>query len=154
GTRPRPFAAYSPLFQVALEFQNDESAGVELSGLRLEGVSIGAGMVKEDLEFVLGERFDGVGEPAGISGVVAFATDLFDRETVQGFADRFVRIVEAASSDPERPVGDIGILHRTNWPGWRPRAAPRTRRPCSCPICSPRPRAIPMPSQWCATASS
>ncbi|WP_237171868.1 amino acid adenylation domain-containing protein, partial [Prescottella equi] len=122
---PARSTAYSPLFQVALEFQNDESAGVELSGLRLEGVSIGAGMVKEDLEFVLGERFDGVGEPAGISGVVAFATDLFDRETVQGFADRFVRIVEAASSDPERPVGDIGILHPYELAGLAPaRGAP------------------------------
>ncbi|MBM4495561.1 hypothetical protein GS426_04120 [Rhodococcus hoagii] len=30
--------AYSPLFQVAWSSRNDESAGVELSGVRLEGV--------------------------------------------------------------------------------------------------------------------
>uniref|UniRef100_UPI003B8A65F8 non-ribosomal peptide synthase/polyketide synthase n=1 Tax=Rhodococcus sp. TaxID=1831 RepID=UPI003B8A65F8 len=122
---PARSTAYSPLFQVALEFQNDESAQLELSGLRLEGVSIGAGMVKEDLEFVLGERFDGGGAPAGVAGAIAFATDLFDRGTVQGFADRFVRILEAASGDPERPVGDLGILHPHELDGLAPaRGAP------------------------------
>ncbi|MFW2244132.1 hypothetical protein, partial [Rhodococcus opacus] len=38
------------------------------------------------------------------------AQDLFDEDTVHGFADRFTRLLEAAVADPDSPVGDLDLL--------------------------------------------
>ncbi|WFR73340.1 condensation domain-containing protein [Prescottella defluvii] len=94
---PARSTAYSPLFQVALEFHDGSGIRLALPGLTLEGLSAGAEMIKGDLEFVLTEQFDDSGAPAGIAGSIAFATDLFDLDTVRGFAERFVRILRVGS---------------------------------------------------------
>ncbi|GAB3159275.1 hypothetical protein GCM10027290_63980 [Micromonospora sonneratiae] len=40
----------------------------------------------------------------GLLGAVEYATDRYDERTVAGWCDRFVRILDAASADPHRPV--------------------------------------------------
>ncbi|MCL2533212.1 MAG: amino acid adenylation domain-containing protein [Nocardiaceae bacterium] len=117
---PARSTAYSPLFQVALEFQDGGGTRLALPGLTLEGMSAGAEMIKGDLEVVLTEQFDDPGALAGIAGSIAFATDLFDPETVHGFAERFVRILESALADPERAVGDLEILAARELTGLAP----------------------------------
>ncbi|MFE3293293.1 amino acid adenylation domain-containing protein, partial [Rhodococcus sp. NPDC059234] len=107
---PPRSTAYSPIFQVALEFQNDTRARLDLPGLTVEGLATPTGVVKEDLEFVLAEQFDGSGAPAGIAGSIEYATDLFDDHTLRGLAERFLRVLESALTDPDSAVGDIAIL--------------------------------------------
>ncbi|MGZ9093125.1 MAG: non-ribosomal peptide synthetase, partial [Rhodoplanes sp.] len=50
------------------------------------------------------------GAPAGIEGTIEYATDLFDRATIEALAGRLVRLLEAAAADPERPIGALDIL--------------------------------------------
>ncbi|MER5772659.1 amino acid adenylation domain-containing protein, partial [Streptomyces sp. NPDC001985] len=50
------------------------------------------------------------GVPAGIDGYLEFASDLFDRETAEGIAARFVRVLEAVAADPDQPVNGIDVL--------------------------------------------
>ncbi|MDV7266650.1 non-ribosomal peptide synthase/polyketide synthase, partial [Rhodococcus oxybenzonivorans] len=107
---PRRSTSYSPLFQVALEFQNNERASLELPDLRVEGVDLETRVVKEDLEVILAEQFDSAGAPAGISGGLDFAVSLFDEETARRIADRFVRVLAAATADPEQSIGTLPIL--------------------------------------------
>ncbi|WP_420881133.1 amino acid adenylation domain-containing protein, partial [Rhodococcus sp. (in: high G+C Gram-positive bacteria)] len=109
---PPRSTSYSPLFQVSIEFQNNERPRLELPGLVVEGVGIDAQVAKEDLELVLAEEFTDDGGPAGIVASLDFATDLFDESTVRRIADRFVRVLEAVTTDPGRAVGDIEILDR------------------------------------------
>ncbi|WFR71257.1 amino acid adenylation domain-containing protein [Prescottella defluvii] len=107
---PPRSTSYSPLFQVSIEFQNNERPRLELPGLVVEGVGVDAHVAKEDLELVLAEEFTDDGSPAGISASLDFASDLFDASTIRSFTQRFVRILEAVTADPERAVGDIEIL--------------------------------------------
>ncbi|SUE02485.1 non-ribosomal peptide synthetase [Prescottella equi] len=107
---PPRSTSYSPLFQVSIEFQNNERPRLELPGLTVEGVGIDAQVAKEDLELVLAEEFTDTGDPAGVLASLDFATDLFDESTVRGIAHRFIRVLEAVVADPARAVGDIEIL--------------------------------------------
>ncbi|MFD7010512.1 amino acid adenylation domain-containing protein, partial [Rhodococcus jostii] len=107
---PTRSTAYAPLVQVSLEFQNNERPVLTLPGLEVRGIDPGLAVVKVDLEFLLAEEFDANGAPAGMNGAVDFATDLFDSDTVRGFADRFVRILDAVTANPDRPIGDLPLL--------------------------------------------
>ncbi|SNS19585.1 amino acid adenylation domain-containing protein, partial [Rhodococcoides kyotonense] len=107
---PTRSTAYSPLSQVALSFQNNDDARLELPGLLVEGVDIDVPVAKQDLQLLLSETFDDAGVPAGIDAAIDYATALFDPSTVESFADRFVRILDVVSTTPEVPLGDIDIL--------------------------------------------
>ncbi|MFE3349547.1 amino acid adenylation domain-containing protein, partial [Rhodococcus sp. NPDC059179] len=102
---PDRSTAHTPLFQVLLEYRNQESAALELPGLTAEVIDADTATAKFDLQLTLGERRGAAGMSAGIT----YATDLFDRVTVEDFAHRFIRILEGVTADPHRPVGDIEI---------------------------------------------
>ena len=57
-----------------------------------------------------GEQRAADGAPAGIAGVLEYATDLFDRATVEAMAARLVRLLEAAVAEPDRPIGRLDLL--------------------------------------------
>ncbi len=72
------------------------------------------------------ELFDEVGTPSGITVTLAFATDLFDAETVRGLGLRFARVLESVTADPAIMVGDIDILSDDERSAIRPvRGEPR-----------------------------
>jgi len=50
------------------------------------------------------------GTPAGINGVIEYATDLFERGTIERMAGWLVRLLEAALADADRPIGRLDIL--------------------------------------------
>src|SRR5581483_4123737 len=50
------------------------------------------------------------GRPAGLSGMVLAAADLFDRSTAEEFAGRLVRVLQAVAADPRVPLSKIEIL--------------------------------------------
>ncbi|MBP2479709.1 amino acid adenylation domain-containing protein [Crossiella equi] len=108
--KPARSLAHHPLFQVMLTLQNIPAADVELAGLRTEFEPVSTGTAKFDLWFTLTEQFTEDGEPAGLSGVVEFATDLFDQTSVAGLFDRWVRLLAAAVADPARAVRGIDLL--------------------------------------------
>ncbi|MGW5739790.1 condensation domain-containing protein, partial [Streptomyces sp. NPDC055261] len=85
--------ARNPLFQVALAFQNQDQSDLRLPGLSLSTEQSGGAAAKFDLSLGLTERFDGEGVSAGLEGGFEFATDLFDRVTVEGIAERFGRLL-------------------------------------------------------------
>ncbi|GAA4488612.1 hypothetical protein GCM10023094_48790 [Rhodococcus olei] len=117
---PPRSTAYSPLFQVSLEFQNTESPRLDLPGLTAEALDLSTRVAKEDLELILAERFDEDRNPAGMTAAFDFATDLFDPPTIRALADRFLRILRAVTTDPAGAVGDVGILGATELAEYAP----------------------------------
>ncbi|MFD4181142.1 amino acid adenylation domain-containing protein, partial [Rhodococcus sp. NPDC058514] len=103
---PARSTARHPLFQVALSFENMVVAELELPGLTISAEEARIEVSKFDLQLTLRP---GTGEGA-MSADFIYATDLFDERTVQGFADRFLRILESVLVDPGRAVGDIEIM--------------------------------------------
>ncbi len=107
---PARSQARHPLFQVMLTFQNMAAAELELPGLSVSGVDFDAQIAKFDVQLTLSEGFAEDGSPDGFRAEFTYATELFDAATVEGFADRFVRILEAVVVDPSLRVGDIDLL--------------------------------------------
>src|SRR5258708_39926809 len=70
-----------------------------------------------------------------MSGIVEYATDLFDRATVESLAARLIRLLAVAAADAERPIGTLDILspdeRRTILRDWNDtaRAVPRATLP-------------------------
>ena len=99
-----------PLFQVMLAFQSNAAATLELPGLEARFEAVTNASAKFDLSVSVAEERSTDGSPAGIRGVLEYATDLFDRETVTALGARLIRLLEAAVAEPQRAIGGLDIL--------------------------------------------
>ena len=72
--------------------------------------AVATASAKFDLSLSLAEQRGSDGSPAGIEGALEYASDLFDRSSVEAIAGRLVRLLEAAVADPERAIGRLDIL--------------------------------------------
>ncbi|WP_460730500.1 AMP-binding protein, partial [Nocardia heshunensis] len=102
--------ARNPLFQVGLSFQNLAETAFELPGLHVAAVEFDSQLAKTDLQVTLYDRYTEDGTPAEILTEFGYATDLFDESTIQSFADRFVRVLDAILADTSIAVGDLDLL--------------------------------------------
>ncbi|MEC3913413.1 amino acid adenylation domain-containing protein [Nocardia sp. CDC160] len=107
---PARSTARHPLFQVGLSFQNHSQAGLELPDLTVAGLEIDTELSQFDLHLIAADRYTETGEPAGIIGGFTYATALFDKATVEGFVERFVRLLTRVAAAPATPVGDLELL--------------------------------------------
>ncbi|MFD9606024.1 amino acid adenylation domain-containing protein [Streptomyces sp. NPDC059970] len=99
-----------PLFQVLLAAQNVERASFDLPGLEVVVDESGIGVAKFDLAFSMTERFTVEGAPAGIDVTVEYATDLFERSTVERMTGYLVRLLRSALDEPELPLSRLEML--------------------------------------------
>ncbi len=103
--RPERSAAHHPLFQVVLAWQNNVAPELDMPGVTVSMEPIPTGTAKFDLFFNLApDESDG-----SVMGEIEYATDLFDRSTVERIAARFVQVVEHAVADPQITVGAVDV---------------------------------------------
>ncbi|MFG3194288.1 non-ribosomal peptide synthetase [Streptomyces omiyaensis] len=102
--------ARHPLFQVAMVLQSNADDGTAPAGLRAEALPADTGVAKFDLNVTLEEFFDADGAPAGVDCAIDFATDLFDRRTVETIAARFGRLLAAVTARPDERIGRADLL--------------------------------------------
>ncbi|MFE3223297.1 non-ribosomal peptide synthase/polyketide synthase [Nocardia sp. NPDC059228] len=99
-----------PLAQVMLTFTDaarmDGAQAFALPGLTVAPVEIDDPTVKFDLHLVVGE----LGDQAGLSGNLRYATELFDAGTAAALAERLGRVLAAVAADATVRVGDIDLL--------------------------------------------
>ncbi|MFL5332493.1 MAG: condensation domain-containing protein, partial [Geminicoccaceae bacterium] len=101
-----------PLFQVMLAFETGAVGGasLELPGLAAAAEPVTTAGAKFDLSLGLIEQRGADGAPAGIDGVLEYASDLFDKATVDTLGRRLIRLLEAAAADAGQPLGHLPIL--------------------------------------------
>ncbi|MDX2683776.1 condensation domain-containing protein, partial [Streptomyces sp. NY05-11A] len=107
---PARSLARHPLFQVMLTLQNAGPANLDLSGLKASRMTRGTAAAKFDLEVAAAETFGAGGAPAGMRGVVTVAADIFDEETAQQIARRWVRVLTAVAAKPSVRMSSVEIL--------------------------------------------
>jgi len=107
---PARSLARHPLFQVMLTLQNNVAVQLELPGLRSAFEPIASASAKFDLSVSLSEQRAADGTSAGIAGIVEYATDLFERASVEAMTARLIRLLAAAVADADRPIGSLDIL--------------------------------------------
>ncbi|MFE1080447.1 amino acid adenylation domain-containing protein [Nocardiopsis alba] len=101
---PERSTSHHPLFQVMLVLQNNTVVRPHLPGLRVTHEPFEGRAAKFDLTFAFGEG------PEGLTGVVDYATDLFERRTVEELGERFLRVLAAVAEEPSIGVADIPLL--------------------------------------------
>ncbi|GLY37768.1 non-ribosomal peptide synthetase [Amycolatopsis sp. NBRC 101858] len=107
---PARSAARHPLFQVMLVLQNNATAQLSLPGLETEGVTVRRDVAKFDLTAGIEENHLPDGAPAGLTGQLEYAADLFDAATAESIAARFARFLTAAVTTPDVPLVDLDLL--------------------------------------------
>ncbi|MFE9002125.1 non-ribosomal peptide synthase/polyketide synthase [Streptomyces sp. NPDC007875] len=112
AVNPGRSMARHPLFQVALNLQNAARAdwSLGLPGLTVEPEGFTLETEKFDLSFTFTEHHAADGTPAGITGTVGYAVDLFDGERVAHLTARLVRLLSAAIAAPDEAVGELELL--------------------------------------------
>ncbi|MFD7546867.1 non-ribosomal peptide synthase/polyketide synthase [Streptomyces sp. NPDC059816] len=125
--------ARHPLFQVMLVLQNlpQEGSGWDLPDLDVRPVPAEESVAARfDLSFTLAEARDEQGAPAGISGGLLYATDLFDPATAEAIAARLVRVLEQVAADRGRSLSGLEVLEDTErervLTDWNDTARPET----------------------------
>ncbi|WP_344641641.1 condensation domain-containing protein, partial [Kitasatospora cystarginea] len=103
---PTRSMARHPLFQVMLAFQNTPHVTLDLPDLTFQLQPVDLDIAKFDLLWSLRERPDG----QGITGLLEFNGDLFDRETAETLATRLERVLRALVADPDRRISRIDLL--------------------------------------------
>ena len=110
---PARSAVHHPLFQVAMAFQNNvRPEVVALDGVSVEPLGVSTRTAKFDLDIELWEA--PTEDPAApmAAGTVSYATDLFDRASIERLVTWFGRVIEAVIADPSVVVGDVSLLDR------------------------------------------
>nr|WP_296777875.1 non-ribosomal peptide synthase/polyketide synthase [Rhodococcus sp. (in: high G+C Gram-positive bacteria)] len=119
-------SAYSPLFQVMLTFQNAVSGTFALPGLEVSTLAADEDQAKFDLQLTAIEQFDESGALSDVRALFNYATSLFTRSTIEAFADRFLRILDAVTQDPSVTLRSIDILSEAERAAFAPKRAART----------------------------
>lgn len=101
---PERSTAYHPFFQVMFSWQTEARVDIELPGATAHLEAVPTGTAKFDLEFNL-TATDG-----GIRCTLEYATDLFERSTVERMGNRFIRVLERLVAGPATRVGDVDVL--------------------------------------------
>ncbi|MFD6860589.1 amino acid adenylation domain-containing protein, partial [Rhodococcus sp. NPDC060090] len=105
----RRTSAHTPLFQVMLTFQNIDTGTLELPGLAVQPLETGADQAKFDLQCTVVERFSAAGLLDEMDVTFTYATALFDRSTIEVFIERFLRVLDAVTDDPQVVLRSIDL---------------------------------------------
>jgi nonribosomal peptide synthetase DhbF len=107
---PERSPARNPLFQVMLSLQNMPRDRDIMPGLAAEMEPVRTPTAKVDLSFTVNECFDADGRPAGLTGEIEYALDLFDADTVAALAAGLARVLDAVVAAPDVPVSRVNVL--------------------------------------------
>ncbi|MEV7773854.1 amino acid adenylation domain-containing protein [Kitasatospora sp. NPDC086791] len=103
---PERDLARTPLFQTMFNLQDPQATGHawDLPGITVGAEPLGVDVAKFDLSMELAET------AAGFTGILEYATDLFDRTTVERMADHYLTLLAGAAADPDGAVSRLPLL--------------------------------------------
>ncbi|MGP3972392.1 condensation domain-containing protein, partial [Streptomyces sp. 6N223] len=110
---PQRSTAYHPLFQIALVLQNNEPMGFDLPDLSVRTQEAPTRTSRYDVFVSVSERFEEDTQPARLEVWVEYATDLYDRGTIEAFIARWERLLQAMVVDPQQRIATPDLLAPT-----------------------------------------
>ncbi|MFE7589011.1 condensation domain-containing protein [Kitasatospora sp. NPDC057512] len=120
--RPERDLGQHPLVTVMFQLEDPPALPSGLPGLEVSGHQIPNDVAKFDIEVSLTDRGD------RLTGVIRYAADLFERDTVRQLAEGFTALLDHLVGAPERPISTWeappGLRVGSSAPAVRP-AAPR-----------------------------
>ena len=107
---PTRSLARHPLFQVMLAFEHNVDVRFDVPDLSATWQPFATDTARFDLAFSLTEQRSPDGGPAGIGGILQYATDLYDRASAESLCHRLICLLEAAVAEPDQAIGKLDIL--------------------------------------------
>jgi amino acid adenylation domain-containing protein len=104
---PERSMSYNPLFQVMLVLENNQSPDLDLSGLEMELLGVKGAIAKFDLTLMVTEsdnQFNCTWE---------YATDLFERVTIQRMAEHFEVLLKGIIDHPHQSINTLPVITAT-----------------------------------------
>jgi amino acid adenylation domain-containing protein len=101
---PERHLSHAPVAQVLFVVQSAVQSPVTFPGLAQESIHTERGTAKFDLSFFATQTAD------GLRLSLEFCTDLFEEATALRMLEHYRVLLEAAVSDPARPVAELGLL--------------------------------------------
>jgi len=113
--QPERDLSRNPLFQVVFALQNAPMQPLELPGLTLSPLKFDVGTTRFDLELHLWEPAQGLSglweqQSEGLSGFIAYSTDLFDPSTIARMLAHFQTLLSGIVANPDTRLADLAIL--------------------------------------------
>jgi amino acid adenylation domain-containing protein len=94
----------NPLVQIVLALQNTPMGSLDLYGLTVAPHAFEWDASRMDLEFHLNET------PAGLTGLLAYNTDLFEKQTIQRLLEHFATLLEGIVANPDQRISELPLL--------------------------------------------
>ncbi|MFI8438002.1 amino acid adenylation domain-containing protein [Streptomyces sp. NPDC079020] len=110
AVNPERSAGRHPLIQIGLGFQNNRTPALDLPGLDAWIEPAVTHTAKLDLLFDFREVPAEGDIPAYTTCAVEYATDLYDRETVELLISRLTRLLDQATGAPQSRLGELEVL--------------------------------------------
>jgi amino acid adenylation domain-containing protein len=101
---PERSASYAPVFQVMFVQEEAERLAGDLAGVRLRREDADSGTSKFDLTLSFAADEDGIG------GSIEYATDLFERATIQRMLGHLARVLDQVAEDADRPISAVELM--------------------------------------------
>jgi amino acid adenylation domain-containing protein len=102
--QPERDLRHTPVFQVALAYQNFPSHKLELPGLTLQSETTETGNAKFDLMLYTWQR------PDGLRAVLEYNIDLFDAGTIIRMLSHFETLLESIALNPNQRLSELRLL--------------------------------------------
>ncbi|GAC66273.1 non-ribosomal peptide synthetase [Gordonia soli] len=99
-----------PFFGVSIAVEDTSAIELDFAGLSATASRVDTGQTKFDLQFTFTEHGERDPGRRGLGVEIAYASALFDRETVRGLASRLERVLDTVATDPDAVIGDVTIL--------------------------------------------
>ncbi len=109
---PERSLARHPLVQVMVQLQNEQPAMPRFPGTTARSYPVDSRVSKFDLGLDLTEQRAAEGAPAGLSGELTYATELFEHGTAERMAAALVELLERCAADPGQRVNAVAGLSR------------------------------------------
>ncbi|MGA9873030.1 MAG: amino acid adenylation domain-containing protein, partial [Rhodococcus sp. (in: high G+C Gram-positive bacteria)] len=97
-----------PLVQILLTFQNLARSEIELPGLTVQGVDFDSAFSKMDLQVTISDHE--AGDSASWNVDLTYATELFDRSTIERFGVRLEHLITQLVGTPAQKIGDVDLI--------------------------------------------
>ncbi|MGZ3459363.1 MAG: condensation domain-containing protein, partial [Archangium sp.] len=103
--QPPRIASVSPLFQVMLVLQEDQTPALAGGGLQLQVGETANGTTQFDLVLSLNRN-------QGLSGDIKYSTDLFEPGTIERMMGHFRVLLEGAVENPDERIGALALMRQ------------------------------------------
>ncbi|HEU5383700.1 MAG TPA: amino acid adenylation domain-containing protein [Ktedonobacteraceae bacterium] len=102
--QPERDPSHNPLFQVLFALQNTPAQSIQIADVTMVPREIPTTTAKFDLSLYLWETEE------GLTGMLEYSTDLFERTTIERFFTHFQKLLEGIVHNPEQRLFDLPLL--------------------------------------------